>query len=394
MDFRSMTSDKRSARLLAYAVGLHLVLSGGAPLHAHAQATPAAPSAPAPQPERAARAKAPAKGAAKPAGAPGASAPASGTAAAREVDASDPDSAVYRDLVDHALSEFKLENWPEARLLFRRAHELNPNARTLRGIGVVSYEMRDYVPAVVALTEALADQRQPLTPAQRKECEELLARAQTFVASFSLRLLPATATFKVDGAQPTKDSGGRLLLSFGEHAIEAAAPDYESVTKRLVVEGNEHGVLEIVLQPAKPPAATPALASAASDPIVVPDAPARAATSEKIGAREGGLRYTWVALGASAAFGGAAAATWFSAERKFERLKDDCQEAATQGSPCVRGQTDTDAVKRSERLTNALLGMSAASLLTAAILMPIEWPREKRLALDLGPHRIGLRGSF
>ena len=392
MDFRSMTSDTRSARLLAYAVGLHLLLSAGAPLHARAQGAPDSSSTrPAQQQERGARGKASPNGPAKPAGAAGPSATAAGQTTSPG-DANDPNSAVYRDLVDHALSEFKLENWPEARLLFRRAHELNPNARTLRGIGVVSYEMREYVPAIVALSAALADPRQPLTPAQRRECEELLARAQSFVASFSLRLVPETAALKVDGAQPVHDGEGRLLLSFGEHMIEASAPGYESETKKLVVEGNEHGVLELVLEPPAPPVA-PTLATEprALPPVARTSAPASSLAG---GEREGGLRYTWVALGASAAFGGAAAATWFTAERKFESLKDDCQEAAAQGSPCVRGQTDTDAVKRFERMTNALLGMSAASLLTAAILMPIEWPREKRLALDLGPHRIGLRGSF
>ena len=103
------------------------------------------------------------------------------------------DEGAYKELIEQALTEFKLKNWPEARVLFRRAHELNPNARTLRGLGVVSFEMRDYQQAVRQLSLALVDTRQPLTDVQRSECEGLLGRARTFVGSYSLRVTPATA---------------------------------------------------------------------------------------------------------------------------------------------------------------------------------------------------------
>ena len=45
--------------------------------------------------------------------------------------------AQYKQLIQQALGEFRRQNWPEARVLFRRAHALSPNARTLRGMGVV-----------------------------------------------------------------------------------------------------------------------------------------------------------------------------------------------------------------------------------------------------------------
>src|SRR5690349_9454730 len=97
------------------------------------------------------------------------------------------DDAAYKELVEQALSEFKHKNWPEARVLFMRAHELNPNARTLRGMGIVSFEMRDYLNAVINLKAALEDKRQPLTEAQRKECDSLLTRARTYVGVYTLK---------------------------------------------------------------------------------------------------------------------------------------------------------------------------------------------------------------
>ena len=78
----------------------------------------------------------------------------------------------YRALVKQAVREFEASNWPEAFALFKRAHELEPSARTLRGIGLAAYEMRDYVQSIGYLQTALEDQRRPLSPAQRKVIDD------------------------------------------------------------------------------------------------------------------------------------------------------------------------------------------------------------------------------
>jgi hypothetical protein len=309
--------------------------------------------------------------------------------------------AEYLELIEQALSEFKHKNWPEARVHFRRAHELNPNARTLRGMGVVSYEMRDYVQAVIALSAALVDARQPLTDAQKKECSALLARARTFIGSYDLALEPARAEVTVDGAELVRDADGRVLVAFGEHTLQASAPGFQSSTSKLAVQGGEHGELRIVLYRAGETAdgqgATPLgrVEKTVEQPPSDEASPA-AASDRRDDARfmGGGLRYTWVALGASAAFGGAAAAVWFSGERKLDDLTADCEAARAQGSPCRRGALDVSTLRRFERSTNALLGLSAVSLATAALLATFEWPRERKLALDVGPRRLSLRGSF
>lgn len=314
--------------------------------------------------------------------------------ARRDAAAGDAGSAAYREYIDQALSEFKLENWPEARLLFRRAHELNPSARTLRGIGMVSFEMREYVPAIVALTDALADTRQPLTPAQRKECEALLARANTFISTYALSLTPANLTLTVDGAPAVLDAEGRLMVAFGEHALEASAPEYDTATKTITVQGGETTPLEIALrrttaQPLSDIGAAEAPAAPHGTILVGSNTPQKVTYT-----RQGGLRYTWVALGASAAFGASAISTWVVGQKKFDTLKDQCDAAAAQGAGCVRGETDVSKPERLSRATNVLLGLSAASLVTAVVLLPFEWPRERRLALGVGPSHLSIRGSF
>ncbi len=338
---------------------------------------------------------------------------------ARAQSESDGQSAEYRDLIEQALSEFKHKNWPEARVLFRRAHELSPNARTLRGMGVVSYEMRDYVNAVLALSAALADQRQPLTDAQRKECEGLLSRSRTFVATYALTLDPASAEVTLDSAPLSRDAEGRVLVPFGEHTLHAFAPGYEESTSKLAVQGGEQGELRVVLYHRSQASAAPANGEK-SVAVIVPSPPSgRAATPTSppppSGMVGGGLRYSWVALGASAVFGAAWAGSWFVGQSKLDELDANCKSAAATGSPCQRGQVDTSNVERFEKISNVMMGLTAGAVVATAVLMAIEWPRERQVGqarnrnrapsrseraaaqswkLGLGAGRVALQGSF
>jgi tetratricopeptide (TPR) repeat protein len=59
--------------------------------------------------------------------------------------------------INSALSAFENGRWAEARSDFRRAHELDPTARTLRTIGMCSFNLGDYIDAVQSLEAALED---------------------------------------------------------------------------------------------------------------------------------------------------------------------------------------------------------------------------------------------
>jgi hypothetical protein len=306
----------------------------------------------------------------------------------------DGSNAAYRGLIDQALDEFKRKNWPEARVLFRRAHELSPNARTLRGMGMVSYEMRDYVNAVVELSGAMSEGRQPLTEVQRKECEGLLGRSRTFVGAYTLVIEPAQANVSLDGATPVRDAEGRLLVPFGEHTLRGSEPGYLDEEIRLSVEGGEQGQLRLAL--AKPPAVAVSREEFLEPQSMPPTNPFGVAdpASEPTTQTRGGLRYSWLALGATAAFGAGAVASWFVGQGKLDDLDSQCARQAS-SAPCVRGGVDTGSVKTLERTTNALLGLTAASLVATVVLAGFEWPRERRsIALQLGPQRLSLRGSF
>src|SRR5262249_43441282 len=60
-------------------------------------------------------------------------------------------------LIADAVAEYDAGHFEEARALFRRAQAEAPSARTLRGIGMASFELRDYVEADRALAAALGE---------------------------------------------------------------------------------------------------------------------------------------------------------------------------------------------------------------------------------------------
>src|SRR5581483_6001559 len=157
----------------------------------------------------------------------------------RVVAAQEAETPQYRGLLSEAVAEYDARRYEEARALFRRAHDLSPNARTLRGIGMASFELREYVEALRALEGSLVDQRRPLTAPQRQQVEGLLERTRAFVGRFVPHLAPANAVLHVDGAPVTLESDGTLLLSFGRHAVTAEAPGHALESRELNVIGGE-----------------------------------------------------------------------------------------------------------------------------------------------------------
>jgi outer membrane protein assembly factor BamD (BamD/ComL family) len=65
--------------------------------------------------------------------------------AAATARAADDDTTPVSVLIGDAVAEYEAGHYQEARALFRQAHEKQPTARTLRGIGMASFELRDYV---------------------------------------------------------------------------------------------------------------------------------------------------------------------------------------------------------------------------------------------------------
>ena len=174
-------------------------------------------------------------------------------AAAGSPAAPDPgETSQYRAMLEEAVSEYDAHRYEEARALFRRAHEISPNARTLRGIGMASFELREYIEALRSLEASLADKRRALTPTQRTQVEALIERTRAFVGRFFLKLSPKETLVRVDGAPAVVEADGSLLLSFGRHALTAEAPGRSPENREINVIGGERQELSFTLRPDGP----------------------------------------------------------------------------------------------------------------------------------------------
>jgi hypothetical protein len=163
------------------------------------------------------------------------------------VDAADDPS--YRKAIKEGLAEYDALHFEEARSLFRRAHEISPSARTFRGMGMASFELRDYVSAVRNLSAALRDQRKPLSAEQRRRAQDLLDRSRAFVDVCALKVSPRNARVIVDGHAPEFEPDGTLLFGFGLHTVEVSAQAMEIRSLTLNVHGGERRELSVKLAP-------------------------------------------------------------------------------------------------------------------------------------------------
>jgi hypothetical protein len=174
----------------------------------------------------------------------------------------------YDALVDRGLSESAAGRWLEARAAFREAHGLHPNARTLRGMGMASFEARDYVDAVRQLRLSLAATLRALTDEQRTQVEALLQQCRGLVGSYTTAHLPPGTAFAVDGVPLTPEADGTLLLGMGPHRVQLHA-DGQHGAGELNVRGGEYAALPIELD--APRAASEPEPVSDSEPEPVPE---------------------------------------------------------------------------------------------------------------------------
>jgi tetratricopeptide (TPR) repeat protein len=156
-------------------------------------------------------------------------------------------SATYRDTVEMATEEFNLGNYTEARALFEKAHALSPSARTLRGLGLAEFELRNYPRAVEHLEAALATEVKALAGEVRESTVALLHRAEGYTGRVMLGVEPASAQVSLNG-QPLEHGRDDLVLSVGDHVFEFSATGYASQRRTVHVASRASTKLQVALQ--------------------------------------------------------------------------------------------------------------------------------------------------
>jgi hypothetical protein len=162
------------------------------------------------------------------------------------------ESAEYKRLIKYGLQEFELGNYPEARVAFSQAHEIFPNARTHRVLGLVAFELRGYRECIEQLSLALSSKEKPLAGTLRKSTEEILERALTLVGHVHFELAPASASVLIDGVSAELDGERRLTLEVGDHLVEVRAEGYLAERRALSVRGGDDLRVAVKLRPIEP----------------------------------------------------------------------------------------------------------------------------------------------
>lgn len=175
-----------------------------------------------------------------------AAAPPSITRAQSDSDFVEPPS--YRTAVEEAVAEYEKQHFQEARALFARANSIFPNARALRGLGMVEFELRNYGISIEYLEAALSSKSRPLEGSLRTQSEALLARARGFVGYLAMNVTPGAARIVVDGVRVEVAPGKALVLQVGDHKLEVQAEGYASERRTVSVGGGEVQTLQIALQ--------------------------------------------------------------------------------------------------------------------------------------------------
>lgn len=147
--------------------------------------------------------------------------------------------------------EYELRNYAEARARFLEAHQIFPNARSLRALGAVEYDLKNYAASIEYLQSALASDVRPLAGPLRTETEALLSLARGYVATYTFALEPAAAQLELDGERVSLRADATLLIEVGEHQLLVQAPGHLATRKTLQVTGGAVQTVHIKLLPAQ-----------------------------------------------------------------------------------------------------------------------------------------------
>ncbi|MFT3925321.1 MAG: hypothetical protein QM778_22475 [Myxococcales bacterium] len=262
----------------------------------------------------------------------------------------------YQGLIAEALAEFDARHWAEARLLFEQAHAVRPSARTLRGLGMVDFNLGIYARAVVELEVALDDPRQPLDATLREQVRGLLERAARYVSRVRVVARPREMVLTVDGGPAAIDREGHLVLTLGTHHLRAVAAGYQNGERMLNVNLPAPSSIELSLS---------------SEPLPILAAPT--SNTAPVASTLANVRvWAWLTTVLTPLALGAATTSWLLADAKYAELEHRCARM-----PCFDHVPGGDTVQRLDRTSHVLWGVGGALGVSALVMWTLEGTRAR-----------------
>jgi hypothetical protein len=303
----------------------------------------------------------------------------------------------YEKTVEEALEQYERGRWDEAAALFRRAHQLNPSARTLRGLGLSLYEARHYPDAMHYLSEALEETRRPLTPKQREEVSATINRAKLFVGNLILKVQPRQAHVTINGQHVEPDENDSVVTEAGWLDIEVTAEGYQPLVRRVRMNAGDRQELAVKLSPegaVAPTTATVAREAAAPQGAARLEEPASNPRQQEPNSSALGT-WKWVATGGAAAALAAGGAMLIMQKVQASDYENECVKALMPQANC----NDRKQLLGSTLWTGSIVGLSIGAGLTAlsvALFVLDREPGEKEpsLACAPGPGAVACRFTF
>jgi len=256
------------------------------------------------------------------------------------------EAPAYRVAVERAVAAYGASDFAVARQQFERAHQVYPNARTLRGLGMAELALHDAASAVQHLEQALGSRVLPLEGSLRAAAEQTLREARQQLAE-----------------QSAPDT--RAPLATQATPVEAPPGGHER--------GTEGTAGEVAPTPSEPP-----LSDSAQLPSPTP--------TTRTGLSRSG---PWLVAGLSA---GAlvAGVVMLSLARQDRRALED----AERGSEWAEARDDYERHPRRVAAGAVLLGVGVVGISAGLAWHWQTRSRERQLTVGIGAHELRLVGRF
>jgi len=192
----------------------------------------------------------------------------------------------------------------------------------------------------------------------------------------------------LDGRRAEIEPDSTLLVSRGTHEITVRAEGRAPFAARVEIVGGEIKRLEARLAPQRR-AAMPS----PSAKLVRPQRPRSAAATAPLPRETRSRFFTWLAAGATGAFGATAIGLGLAGKAEYEKLQAQCAEGCVRGD--VASDPDLSTLRFYEAGTNVALALAGAAAATTVVLYFVEGGSDDaHVAVAAGPRGVAVTGRY